>query len=56
MSVAPELKFAATHAAPNKERGGSGDNQQGDKLLPVHLNEHNWRPRDRNRKLQARVL
>jgi len=37
MRVAAKLKLARAHTAPDEERSGDGDNQKGDKLLPVHV-------------------
>ncbi len=51
MRIAAELKLAPTHAAPNETRSCNGNDQQSEKLLPVHQSEDSRGAQERKRNL-----
>ena len=50
--VAAKLKFTPAHSTPNQTGGCGGDNEQGDKLLPIHCSEDSRGAPKRKRNLR----
>jgi hypothetical protein len=50
--IASELELASAETSPQQTSGCGGDNEQSDKLLPIHRSEHSPDVLERKRNLR----